>query len=68
MKRQKTRSESYLPVTLYLETIRQKCKKKLDRIVREIGTILFICQSLLPETSDGEGGEGEAGYKWNELD
>ncbi|CAK83003.1 unnamed protein product (macronuclear) [Paramecium tetraurelia] len=54
LKTQKLRAGDFTPLGLYLELLRSKCKKKLDRVQREIGTSLFICQMLTPNIDEEE--------------
>ncbi|CAD8157739.1 unnamed protein product [Paramecium pentaurelia] len=54
IKTQKLRSGDFIPLSLYLEVLKSKCKKKLDRVQREIGTSLFICQMLIPNQNEDQ--------------
>ncbi|CAK87020.1 unnamed protein product (macronuclear) [Paramecium tetraurelia] len=67
IKTQKLRAGDFTPLGLYLEIIRSKCKKKLDRVQREFGTSLFICQMLMPDQDklQEEQGKSDALFTWD---
>ncbi|CAD8088902.1 unnamed protein product [Paramecium sonneborni] len=63
LKAQKLRAGDFTPLGLYLELLRSKCKKKLDRVQREIGTSLFICQMLTPNIDEEENQQQQEGQE-----
>ncbi|CAD8186102.1 unnamed protein product [Paramecium octaurelia] len=63
LKTQKLRAGDFTPLGLYLELLRSKCKKKLDRVQREIGTSLFICQMLTPNIDEEENNQQQEGQE-----
>ncbi|CAD8167982.1 unnamed protein product [Paramecium octaurelia] len=64
---QKLGAGDFTPLGLYLEVIRSKCKKKLDKVQREFGTSLFICQLLMPDQHQPqeEQGKSEVLFNWD---
>ncbi|CAD8115387.1 unnamed protein product [Paramecium primaurelia] len=63
LKTQKIRAGDFTPLALYLEILGSKCKKKLDRVQREFGTSLFICQKLIPDQDEIQGEQIEQEQK-----